>query len=284
MKSPESGSVRHELAEVLALTGRYSEAITEFERASTDQAKLSPINKLESDLRRAEVLKLTGQEDQARAIFESFVAYYNNNQPQSAPELTLIARALAHLERYQDANDVYRTAIEADASYLEAHLGAAELYTEKYNYGDASQFLEDALALNPNSPRAYLDVAQNKILEGGEEVSAALNRALAVNPNLVPALVLKANLALTAGQYSEASPELDKVYKLNPRNLEAHSLRAASQYSLRDHDATPGRRGTVCPPGNCAVAKTLDRASQSRNGVAASGTDGSRSSFGREIF
>ena len=125
-KTPENGAVRHELAETLAITGRHAEAITEFERAAADAAKADDTaSKLESDLRRAEVLGQIGQEDRAKVIYESFVKYYTDNDPQSARELTLIARALVHLERYQDANDMYRSAIEADSNYLEAQLGAA---------------------------------------------------------------------------------------------------------------------------------------------------------------
>src|SRR5262249_61843950 len=57
-KTPETGIVRHQLAEALATTGRYTEAIAEFERAAADSDKT---NKLASDLRRAELLELTGQ-------------------------------------------------------------------------------------------------------------------------------------------------------------------------------------------------------------------------------
>lgn len=153
-KTPDNGAVRHELAETLAITGRYTEAITEFERAAADSAKAGDTaGKLDSQLRRAELLDLIGQEDQAKAIYESFVKHYTDNDPQTARELTLIARALVHLERYQDANDMYRSAIEADSSYLEAQLGAAELFTEKYAYGDAALFLQDAFKINPNSAR-----------------------------------------------------------------------------------------------------------------------------------
>ena len=35
-KNPEHGGVRHELAETLAITGKYTEAIAEFERAAAD--------------------------------------------------------------------------------------------------------------------------------------------------------------------------------------------------------------------------------------------------------
>ncbi|HET6974457.1 MAG TPA: tetratricopeptide repeat protein [Pyrinomonadaceae bacterium] len=245
LKTPDSGSVRHELAETLALTGRYSEAITEFERAAADSAKANATaDKLESDLRRAEILDLIGQEDNARTIYATFVKHYTDNDPRSARELTLVARALVHLERYQDANDMYRSAIEADSDYLEAQLGAGELFTEKYAYGDAALFLEDAFKINPNSARAYLDLARNKRLDGDAETQAAIAKALAINPNLVDALALKAAISLEASQLNEAATEIDKALKINPRSLEAHSLKAAMLY-LQDKDYEPEVAATL---------------------------------------
>ena len=240
-KTPEAGPVRHELAETLAITGRYTEAITEFQRAATDSEKA---DKLASDLRRAEVLELIGQEDPAQTIYESFVKYYTDNDPKTARELTLVARALVHLERYQDANDMYRSAIEADGEYFDAQLGAAELFTEKYAYSDAALFLKDALTINPNSARAYLDLARNKRLDADSEVSAAIARALATNPNLVEALSLKAATALEASRLDEAATEIDKALKVNSRSLEAHSLRAALLY-LQDQNFEPEVTATL---------------------------------------
>jgi len=245
LKTPDTGSVRHQLAETLAITGRYTEAIAEFERAAADSAKSDAVaDKLESDLRRAEILDLIGQEDQARAIYATFVKHYTDNDPKTARELTLVARALVHLERYQDANDMYRSAIEADSDYLEAQLGAGELFTEKYAYGDAAIFLDDALQINPNSARAFLDLARNKRLDGDAETSAAIGKALSINPNLVEAIALKAAMALEASQMEQASAEIDKALKINPRSLEAHSLRAAMLY-LQDKDYEPEVAATL---------------------------------------
>ena len=244
-KTPDTGSVRHELAEVMALTGRYTEAIAEFERAAADSEKANaPGDKLESDLRRAEVLETIGQDAPAKAIYESFVKYYTDNDPEGARELTLIARALVHLEKYQDANDMYRSAIEADSDYLEAQLGASELFTEKYAYADAATFLDDALRLNSNSARAYLNVARNKRFEGSEEMNAALTKALSINPNFVDALSLKAAIALEAGRLDDASTEIEKALKINSRSLEAHSLRAAMFY-LQDKEFEPEVAATL---------------------------------------
>ncbi len=238
-KSPDAGPVRHELAETYAITGRHTEAIAEFERAAAD-----PAVKLESDLRRAELLDLIGQEDRAKAIYESFVKFYTDNDPRTARELTLVARALVHLQRYHDANEMYRSAIEADSNYLEAQLGAAELFTEKYAYSDAALFLDDAFKINPNSARAYLDLARNKRLESDAETTAALTRALAINPNLVEAISLKAAIALEANQLDDASADIEKALKINPRSLDAHALKAALLY-LEDKDYEPEVAATL---------------------------------------
>jgi tetratricopeptide (TPR) repeat protein len=258
LKTPDNGSVRHELAETLAITGRYAEAITEFERAAADSAKSDSVaDKLESDLRRAELLDLTGHEDRARTLYESFVKHYTDNDPGTARELTLIARALVHLERYQDANDMYRSAIEADSDYLEAQLGAGELFTEKYAYGDAALFLDDAFKINPNSARAFLDLARNKRLDGDAETSAALAKALSINPNLVEALALKAAMSLEASQIDAASADIDKALKINPHSLEAHSLRAAMLF-LQDKDFEPEVAATLAiGPKHGGVYNTL---------------------------
>jgi tetratricopeptide (TPR) repeat protein len=243
LKTPAAGGVRDQLAELFASTGRYPEAVAEFERAATDGAN-SPAGKLTSDLRRAEVLNLTGQEDRARPIFESLVAYYKEKQPQTAPELTAVARALVHLERYQDANDVYREAIAADATYLDAQLSAGELFNEKYSYGDAAQFFADALQINPNSARAHVGVAQNKRVDGGAETFAALARALQINPNLVGALTFKAGLELEERDYAEAGADLEKAFRVNPRSLDAHAVKAAMLY-LQDRDYQPEVAATL---------------------------------------
>jgi tetratricopeptide (TPR) repeat protein len=237
LNTPVAAGVRHQLAELFASTGRYAEAITEFERAGTDAAK-SPAEKLPSDLRRAEILELTGQEDRARPIFEALVAHYKDKQPDTAPELTAVGRALVHLERFQDANEVYREAIAADATYLDAQLSAGELFTDKYNYGDAAQFFADALAVNPNSARALVGVARIKRSEGGDETFAALSRALTINPNLVGALTFKAGLELEERDYVQATAEIEKAFRINPRSLDAHAVKASMLY-LQDRDFEP---------------------------------------------
>ena len=212
------------LGEVYAATGRYAEAIVEFEKVGKT-AKGTP--KHRADLRRAELLVLTGKEELATPIFKSFTEIYNSKDEKSAEDFTLIAQALTYLEKYKDANDVILEATNEDAEFIEAQLVGGELYTSKYNYAEAADFYKDALEINPNSARAHLGVAENKQIEGGEEMQAAIAKALEINPNYVAAYNLRAMTRIEAENFDEAAKDLAAALKINPNSLEAHSLQAA---------------------------------------------------------
>ncbi len=247
----ESSAARLALAEVMATTGRYAAAIAEFEKVSQTaqkaiekaekeekerkpdaEEKPEPIpspkaQKAVADLRRAELLHLTGKEEAAKEIFESLVKYYEENDVDSAEELTSVARALIYLEKYQDAKDIYLEAISADETYIEAHLGGGELFTSKYNYEEAASFFEDAKKISANSARLHLASAANKRIGGGDEMNKALAEANKINPNYVEAKTFAASLDLEGERHSAAATQLDAALKINPNSLEAHSLRAA---------------------------------------------------------
>jgi tetratricopeptide (TPR) repeat protein len=244
----ESLSARLALAEVMATTGRYAASIAEFEKVSQAVEKAKPkddqkakddkkpdqkldpdpnTQKLRADLRRAELLNLTGQEEAAEEIFNSLVKYYEDKDVDSAEELTLVARALVYLEKYKDANDMYLEAISADEQYIDAHLGGGELYTSKYNYDEAASFFTDAAKINPHSARLHLGIASNKRISGGDEMNAELAEALKVNPNYVEAKVFAATVDLEAERPASTATQIDEALKINPNSLDAHALRAA---------------------------------------------------------
>lgn len=242
--TPNNAGARLALAEVEALTGRYAAALQNFERVSqqVDEAlkkagdKDEAIEavkpqfklKLRAALRRGELLKQTGKEDEAQAVFEALLKFYEDNDVEEAPALTSVAAALAYLERYQEAKDMYLDALAEDEKYLDAHIGGGELFTAKYNYDEAATFFKDALAINPNSARLHLAMARNKRIDGGEALQAELSKALSLNPNLYEAKLIQAATDLEAERHADAAKKLDEVLLVNPNALEAHALRAAS--------------------------------------------------------
>ncbi len=246
------------LAEVFALTGRYSEAISEYERVSraadkvieradksdkevdkTAAAEIQPL-KLRADLRRGELLKQTGKEEESQFIFQAIVKFYEDNDVDKAESLTSVAAALVYLERYQDAKDMYLDAIAADDKYIDAHITAGELFTAKYAYPDAAEFFKDALAINANHARLQLAIARNKRIDGGEAMQQALTKALEINSNLYEAKLLQASVDLEAERHTDAAKKIDEVMKINPNSTEAYALRAASSWvnhRLPEYDA-----------------------------------------------
>jgi tetratricopeptide (TPR) repeat protein len=221
---PTDASLRNALGEIAFQAGRYAEAASEFERASRD-AKGG--NLLRAILGRAYALRIQGKEDEARALAQEFVRYYNDNQPKSAEELTPIAEALIILEKYKDANEVFIDARGADPAFAEAFIGQGELFIEKYNYGEAASLFADALKINPNSARAHVGLATSRQFESREGQLVEVNKALEVNPNCVAALVHRATMDVESVNYEAATQEIDRALKVNPNALDAIAVRAA---------------------------------------------------------
>ncbi|MEJ7709598.1 MAG: hypothetical protein WKF84_06995 [Pyrinomonadaceae bacterium] len=87
------------------------------------------------------MLFLTGQEELAKQVFANVVRLIEESKaPEDARYLTAAARSYTYLERYKEASDLYLEAIAADPSFIDAHLGGGELFTEKYNYAEAADF------------------------------------------------------------------------------------------------------------------------------------------------
>ncbi|HUK91751.1 MAG TPA: tetratricopeptide repeat protein, partial [Blastocatellia bacterium] len=178
--SPGDGRLHNLLAEVLLDTGRLADAQKEFESA-TESAKGEAW--LKATLGKARALIAQGKTDEAQTSLRQFIAYYNSNQPRTAPELTLIARGLHLLEKYKDANELFTDARAADKDFVDAYIGQGELLDEKYSYGDATASFADALKINPNSPEAHFGMASCKRQESDGETESELTKALSVNPN-----------------------------------------------------------------------------------------------------
>ena len=225
------------LGEVLRRTGRDREALAEFRLAA---GAPTPATRLRAWLREAEVLRSTGEEEEARTILNRLVEFYEDEVVTGADELTSIAQSFVHLERYQQANDLFLEAISADETWIEAHLGAGELYTSKYNYSEAAEFFADALKINEQSARAHLGLARNRRISGGEEMAGSLARALKINPNDVEAKILAAAVDLEAERYGSAATQIDEALAIHPRSVEALSLRAALAW-LQDRSVDQAR-------------------------------------------
>jgi cellulose synthase operon protein C len=226
---PSEAALRVWLAEVQLETGRYSESLSEFETAARNGK--GPIW-LRAMLGRARALRVQGTDEASLPILQEIVGYYTQNSPRTAEELTLIARALALLEKFKDANELFIDAREADPYFIDAFISQGELLLEKYNYADAASLFQDAFKINESSPAAQVGFAECRRLESTEEPSAAVNKALSVNPNYVRGLVLRGWLDLESDKKEESGKAIDRALTVNPNSVEALAVRAATFYLL----------------------------------------------------
>lgn len=222
--------------DALRETGRLDEALTAFREAAEEGGP----NQLTAELKIAEILYMRGERDEANTRFDRFIDVYNRSDRLPAEDLVAIGNAVTYLGLrepvlFQDAVMAFDEATQVDPSYIEAHIRLGELFVEKYDGAQAGDALRDALALNPNHPRALLALARAHAFDGRTgQAMETVRQSLEINPNLVPARLFLARMHIDAEDYEQAEEQLDRALEVNPASLEALSMVAALRYVRGD--------------------------------------------------
>ncbi|HEY6880122.1 MAG TPA: tetratricopeptide repeat protein [Polyangiales bacterium] len=179
---------------------------------------------------------LRGAREQANASFEAIVALNRRGAIQGADALWALAEAAAALGAYQDANATFARAVEAAPQRAEIELAWSELFIEKHDLDDARTGITRVLAREPQHARALERMARLELERGANfaAVESLLARALASDPNLTAAHVTRAGIALRDEDLAAADRHLDAALAINPRDLEALSVRAAVRFVADD--------------------------------------------------
>jgi len=231
LKSAQDPSLLNIQGHLLLEIGRHQEAAIAFERAARGAGGKDLIRAL---LGSCQALFEVGKDEDARTQLNRLIEYAGSNASKSAEEFTLIAEGLVYLEKFQEANDFFIDAREADSTYVPAFVGQGDLFNLKYRYGDAASLFADALKVNPNSVSALLGLAESKEVSSEAEADAEVQKALAVNPNSARALTMKARLELSADKTDSAATALDQALTVNPNSIEAIAVKAAAAAYLYD--------------------------------------------------
>jgi tetratricopeptide (TPR) repeat protein len=190
----------------------------------------------------------------AQTLFGQTIAEFDARKLNldDADDLYALAVAARYSSQYQLANDSYREVAKLQPARTDAALEWAELFTEKYNAGDAESTLEEVFKVNPNLPDAHAAMAQ-VITETSYDLAAVhhhLDAALAVNPRSARALRVKASLEIDQNQWDVARKTLDQVLGIDPEDVEALAMRATIAW-LRDdtkgYDAERARAFAINP-------------------------------------
>jgi len=153
----------------------------------------------------------------------------------SAEQVTYVAMACRYSDNFRDAADTLVDAVKQDPRHVEAYIQWGDISLEKYEAGYAEKHYADALKINPHHPEALVGMARVKLEQtnDADEALKLLARAEKVNPFMVDAQLVRAQILVDDEQNSAAEALLTRALSVNPRHLDALSMMAAS-YFLRD--------------------------------------------------
>ena len=140
------------------------------------------------------------------------------------------ARAARALHRVDDAQSYFRDAIELAPADPKVNTEWGLLFLEKYSKGDASKSFQEALKTDPDYGPALVGMAQALEDENPPQAVQFAQRALKLNPNDAGAHLVIAQAAVYSDKKAEVKAAIDSVLAVNPRHLEALSMKAAMAY------------------------------------------------------
>ena len=167
---------------------------------------------------RCQSLEKHGHRSDAQACFRALL---HANSPYQ--------RAEGHwgLGEYSQANDEFRAAIDQANGNASYRVRWGLMLHERFNNQDAQDLFKEALQRDPKNAQALLGLA---LVSADGFDSGAIQwaqRALKSDPQLTQAHELLANLALEDSDTAQASAEADAALKLSAEALDAMAVRAS---------------------------------------------------------
>ncbi len=236
----DSSERHYLLAKLLALKGRYPDALDHTRRAIGLNKGHAGARLLEAD-----TLKLIGRRDQAVDAYRWFdrQVRQRGELPRDAEWITHTALGFLRYSILTQTDVARRTqhvlhemlqiAYErVDRTYWPARIAAADLLRDKFNNDEEDGSVADykaALRINPNLGEAHVGLGEVALDHWDfEEAQRRAELALEVNTNNAPAIHLRAKSLLRERRYKAAAAMCERALAINPHDLIALSLSAAA--------------------------------------------------------
>ncbi len=136
--------------------------------------------------------------------------------------------------------------------HMHAEIGVhwADLFSRKYASELAAQTLEEVFKINPNDPDAHAAMA-GVIVETTYDLAAVrhhLDAALKINPKHARALRVRASIEIDRNEWDGAQKTLAQILAVNPQDLEALAMKATIAWlrdDLKTYEAEKAKAFTI---------------------------------------
>jgi cellulose synthase operon protein C len=164
-----------------------------------------------------QALRKHGHNDQANTCFQSLT---------QSREPAIRAEGFWGLEMYQDANNEFRTAVAQSGGNANYRVRWGRLMHERFNNKDAADLFQEAIQRDPKNAQAYLGLALVSADGFDNKAVEEAKKAIELDPKLVEAHELMANLALEDSDTKAAAAEADEALKISSEALDAMAIHA----------------------------------------------------------
>ena len=163
-------------------------------------------------------LRKHGQRAEARKCYESLAA---------ARDPYLRAEGYWGTEMFQEANNQFRIAVAQSPANALYRVRWGRLMHERFNNTDAANLFKEALEKDPKNAQAYYGLALVSADGFDSKALEYIGKALDLDPKLVEAHELKANLLLEDSDTGKAFAAADEALKISSEALDAMAIHAA---------------------------------------------------------
>jgi tetratricopeptide (TPR) repeat protein len=236
LSSRKLSSLLHlERGRIAVAVGDYAVAEKHLQQART----LAPLEtgvRMDATRDLAELLEEVGRRADAQYLWDQMIGEYRQGRIQGSRKLGDVAVAAWRRGYVQDAKDIFMDATDPKLGEisLKALADFGYLFLEKYNATEALGVFRDCLKINRFYPEALVGIALAKKYDSDFETETYARVALKVNPNLVPALNILAELAIESENREVALKHIHAALSVNQADLEALSLQAVCRYFSGD--------------------------------------------------
>ena len=148
-----------------------------------------------------------------------------------------LGTAYMDLQQWDKAEKALRKAIEIDPKAANAYFALGEVYLRQKKYDQAEKVLQDGLGVESRSAQAHLTLARvywEKVSGVKDEAVwrppleksyEEVKQALALDPNLAAAHLLKGNLLFKVRRAEDALHEYEEYLRLDPQGPSAEQTR-----------------------------------------------------------
>ncbi len=160
-----------------------------------------------------------------------------------------IAVAERRLANGADAKDILQNMLQplkqrfADDGQVDAAI--ARLALAKGDFALAAENFQRAVDRDPSHPDYWFGLAQAYLPSDSEKTEEAIQSALAIDENYIPALLSMAEMSLHAEQYAETKSLIERVLAINPHQPRAHATLAVLAHLNNEHLAESTSRSNA---------------------------------------